>query len=230
MATKNQRVAALYLFCTLRLRDGCEFAVIEGVAAGAMLAMIGRTIFPAAFRKGGRDRGVGGPDGGLERRPTSAGSFADARRAPDRLPRAPGALSLRGCLKTNRALIDHTCARDDSGRSEIDRRVRQAQCPRKNRGSGLVANQTKLTQCDGTWGHPAPPWQNAHAEQIIGSIRRECFDHVIVLNERHLRRMLKEYLSHYHDCRTHISLSKDSPITRAVDPPKNGDCYTRLAA
>jgi hypothetical protein len=109
-----------------------------------MLAMIGRTIFPAAFRKGGRDRGVGGPDGGLERRPTSAGSFADARRAPDRLPRAPGALSLRGCLKTNRALIDHTCARDDSGRSETDRRVRQAQCPRKNRWSGLVANQTKL--------------------------------------------------------------------------------------
>jgi hypothetical protein len=62
--------------------DGCEFRVIERVAAGAMLAMIGRSMFPAAFRKGGGDRGVGGPDGGLERRPTSAGSFADARRAP----------------------------------------------------------------------------------------------------------------------------------------------------
>jgi hypothetical protein len=67
---------------------------------------------------------------------------------------------------------------------------------------------------------PASPWQNAHAEQIIASIRRECFDHVIVLNERHLRRMLKEYLSHYHDCRTHISLSKDSPTTRTVESPQ----------
>ena len=55
---------------------------------------------------------------------------------------------------------------------------------------------------------PRSPWQNPYAERIIGSIRRDCLDHVIVLNERHLRRILREYLSYYHTCRTHLSLNK----------------------
>ena len=56
---------------------------------------------------------------------------------------------------------------------------------------------------------PRSPWQNPFCERVIGSIRRDCLDHVIVLNERHLRRILREYLSYYHTCRTHLSLNKD---------------------
>jgi hypothetical protein len=54
---------------------------------------------------------------------------------------------------------------------------------------------------------------------MIGSIRRDCLDHVIVLNERHLRRILREYFGYYPTCRTHLSLSKDSPQPRTVELP-----------
>ena len=60
------------------------------------------------------------------------------------------------------------------------------------------------------------PWQNGHAERLIGSIRRECLDHVIVFGERHLRALLHNYQSYYNECRTHLSLDKDAPIARAV--------------
>ena len=60
------------------------------------------------------------------------------------------------------------------------------------------------------------PWQNAFAERLIGSIRRECLDHVVVLNERHLRRLLRSYFSYYHRSRTHLALAKDAPESRAV--------------
>ncbi len=63
---------------------------------------------------------------------------------------------------------------------------------------------------------PRSPWQNAFAERLIGSIRRECLDHVVVLNQRHLRRLLKIYLSYYHRSRTHLALGKDAPDSRAV--------------
>src|SRR5438874_7987805 len=53
---------------------------------------------------------------------------------------------------------------------------------------------------------PRSPWQNPHAERLIGSIRRECLDHVIILNERHLRRVLSSYFQYHHDSRTHLSL------------------------
>ncbi len=69
---------------------------------------------------------------------------------------------------------------------------------------------------------PRSPWQNAYAERVIGSIRRECLDHVIVLNERHLRRILSSYLDYYHRSRTHLSLEKDCPEPRAVQPPGTG--------
>ena len=69
---------------------------------------------------------------------------------------------------------------------------------------------------------PRSPWQNLYAERIIGSIRRDCLDHVIVLNERHLRRILREYFSYYHTCRTHLSLNKDPPETRPAEPPEMG--------
>jgi len=71
---------------------------------------------------------------------------------------------------------------------------------------------------------PRSPWQNPYAERIIGTLRRECLDHVIVLGERHLRRILREYLdSYYHPSRTHLSLCKDSPIPRPVQPPRMGN-------
>ncbi len=50
---------------------------------------------------------------------------------------------------------------------------------------------------------PGSPWQNGHVERVIGSIRRECLDHVIILNERHLRRVLGRYLDYYNRARTH---------------------------
>lgn len=66
------------------------------------------------------------------------------------------------------------------------------------------------------------PWQNPYVERLIGSIRRECLDHVIVLNERHLRRILSSYFTYYHESRTHLSLNRNSPNARSVDPPENG--------
>ena len=63
---------------------------------------------------------------------------------------------------------------------------------------------------------PASPWQNGYAERLIGSIRRECVDHVIVLGEAHLRRILKSYAEYYNRVRTHRSLDKDAPVSRPV--------------
>ena len=63
---------------------------------------------------------------------------------------------------------------------------------------------------------PASPWQNGFAERLIGSIRRECLDHIIVLGEIHLRRVLKSYVDYYNSIRTHRSLNKDAPVSRPV--------------
>jgi transposase InsO family protein len=62
------------------------------------------------------------------------------------------------------------------------------------------------------------PWQNSFAERLIGSIRRECVDHVIALSEQHLLRVLKSYASYYNSARTHRSLDKDAPVPRPVQP------------
>jgi transposase InsO family protein len=63
---------------------------------------------------------------------------------------------------------------------------------------------------------PGSPWQNGFAERLIGSIRRECVDHIVVLGERHLRRVLKSYARYYNETRTHRLLNKDAPISRPV--------------
>ena len=63
---------------------------------------------------------------------------------------------------------------------------------------------------------PASPWQNGVAERLIGSIRRECVDHIVVLGEAHLRRILESYARYYNDIRTHRSLDKDAPVSRPV--------------
>jgi transposase InsO family protein len=69
---------------------------------------------------------------------------------------------------------------------------------------------------------PRSPWQNAYTERVIGGIRRECLDHVIVLSEAHLRRMLASYFHYYHRWRTHLSLAMDCPEPRPVLPPDQG--------
>ena len=69
---------------------------------------------------------------------------------------------------------------------------------------------------------PRSPWQRAYVERVIGSIRRECLDHVIVFNEHSLRRTLNSYFDYYHRSRTHLSLGKDSPEPRAIQPPEMG--------
>ncbi len=89
---------------------------------------------------------------------------------------------------------------------------------------------------------PRSPWQNAYAERFIGSLRRECLDHVIALNEKHLRRVLSDYARYYNASRTHLSLGKDPPEPRLVQRREFGEVvafpqvgglqhrYERLAA
>jgi transposase InsO family protein len=69
---------------------------------------------------------------------------------------------------------------------------------------------------------PRSPWQRAYVERFIGTIRRECLDHVIVLNEASLYRHVKSFLAYYHESRTHLSLAKDTPEPRLVHPPALG--------
>jgi transposase InsO family protein len=70
------------------------------------------------------------------------------------------------------------------------------------------------------------PWQNPYVERLIGSIRRECLDHTIIFNEKHLRRVLKEYFKYYHESRTHLGLEKDCPQSRPVELPEFGPIGT----
>jgi len=69
---------------------------------------------------------------------------------------------------------------------------------------------------------PRSPWQRAYVERVIGSVRRECLDHVIVFPESSLRRILTSYFDYYHRSRTHLSLGRDSPAPRAIQPPEMG--------
>ena len=70
---------------------------------------------------------------------------------------------------------------------------------------------------------PRSPWQNPFVERVIGTLRRELIDHVIVFGERHLLRLLKEYVAYYGTSRTHLSLEKDAPSGREVQGPERGD-------
>jgi putative transposase len=69
---------------------------------------------------------------------------------------------------------------------------------------------------------PRSPWQKPYVERVVGSIRRECLNHVIILDERHLRRALSSYFQYYHESRTHLSLDKDCPEPRPIHPPTAG--------
>jgi transposase InsO family protein len=98
-----------------------------------------------------------------------------------------------------------------------------------------------IRDCDGAYGEiflrrvrsigirdrptsPRSPWQNACAERLIGSIRRECIDHVVVFGERHLRHVLLSYKDYYNATRTHLSLNKDAPVHRGVEWAGNVVC------
>jgi transposase InsO family protein len=70
---------------------------------------------------------------------------------------------------------------------------------------------------------PRSPWQSPYVERLIGSVRRDCLDHVIVLNRAHLHRLLENYLAYYHASRTHLGLDKDAPQARRVQPPEEGN-------
>jgi transposase InsO family protein len=69
---------------------------------------------------------------------------------------------------------------------------------------------------------PRSPWQSPYVERLIGSIRRECLDHVVVLNEKHLLRVLRSYVDYYHRTRTHLGLKKQCPLHRQVQQPPIG--------
>ena len=69
---------------------------------------------------------------------------------------------------------------------------------------------------------PRSPWQRAYVERVMGSLRRECLDHVIVFHEPSLRRILASYFQYYHRSRTHLSLEKDSPVPRSIQSPEMG--------
>src|SRR5262249_34213627 len=69
---------------------------------------------------------------------------------------------------------------------------------------------------------PQRPWQNPFVERLIGSVRRECLAHVVILGERHLRRILTTYFAYYHRARPHLALDKDAPYGRPIEPPELG--------
>jgi putative transposase len=83
-----------------------------------------------------------------------------------------------------------------------------------NRVQGMGIREVKIA--------PQSPWQSPFVERLVGSVRRECLDHVIVLGEKHLRRILKSYFDYYLCSRTHLSLAKDAPTTRVVQGPGAG--------
>ncbi len=66
------------------------------------------------------------------------------------------------------------------------------------------------------------PWQNPYVERLIGSIRRECLDHVIIFNRKHLHRILTSYREYYLTARTHLALDKNSPVPRKIEPRSKG--------
>ena len=85
---------------------------------------------------------------------------------------------------------------------------------------------------------PRSPWQNPYAERLIGTLRRDCFDHVLIFGARHLQRILTAYTHYYNHNRTHLSLDKDAPLGRAIQrqgaivtvPILSGlhHCYARI--
>ena len=97
----------------------------------------------------------------------------------------------------------------------LTRRARRSNCSgRTSPRDALCGSRIWRDFLDGGF---CSPWQNGYAERLIGSIRRECLDHVVVFGERHLRHLLLSYMKYYNEARTHLSLEKDAPVSRAVE-------------
>jgi hypothetical protein len=135
-------------------------------------------------------------------------------------------------LSHDRRRIIHTAVTDHPMAAWLSRQVTEA-FPRDTAPSYLLRDR------DGSYGAyfcsrvaamnitevvtaPRSPWQNAYVERVIGSIRRECLDHFVIFNERHLRRILSSYVDYYQHTRTHLSLDKDCPDSRPIMPRKIG--------
>jgi transposase InsO family protein len=101
-------------------------------------------------------------------------------------------------------------------RQNPDRRTRV------DRGGQQFRHRMKGMQIEEVLTAPNSPWQNPFAERLIVSIRRECLNHVLVLGERHLRRILARYFDYYHQARTHLALDKDAPDLRPIELPAAG--------
>ena len=113
----------------------------------------------------------------------------------------------------------------------------------RDSGSGaVICARIKVMGIEEAVTAPRAPWQNPFLERAVGSIGRECLDPVMVLNQRHLRRILASYFDDYHRSRTHLSLGQDSPVPRPVENARAGEViafpqlgglhhrYQRLAA
>ncbi len=109
---------------------------------------------------------------------------------------------------------------------EVDKAHHGPRCRHSNRLRGAYGQSFRSTVMamgvEEVVTAPRSPWQNPYVERLIGSVRRECLNHVIVLNERHPRRILVSYLDYYHRSRTHLSLGKDTPEGRSVQPGGSG--------
>ena len=114
---------------------------------------------------------------------------------------------------TGRQLIE-ACGLEDSPRYLIRDRD-QVYGERFSRQARMLDIRETVTA-------PRSPWQNAYAERVIGSIRRECLDHIVVIGERHLRGILSNYVDYYNETRTHLALAKDAPEPRSAQAPSQG--------
>jgi hypothetical protein len=103
-----------------------------------------------------------------------------------------------------------------TGRSASGRRSMRCGRRRERNAAGLSLSETRATGVRDRSTAARSPWQNGYCERAIGSIRRDCLDHVMVLGERHLLHLLRCYASYYNRSRTHLSLNKDAPTRRPV--------------
>jgi len=86
----------------------------------------------------------------------------------------------------------------------------------------MFQDQVKALDIEEVVTAPRSPWQSPYVERVIGTLRRECLDHVIMLGEAHLRRMIRRFLSYYHGARTHLALGKDAPERCSVQAAEHG--------
>jgi len=86
----------------------------------------------------------------------------------------------------------------------------------------LFRDQVKALDIEEVVTAPRCPWQSPYVERVIGTLRRECLDHVIVLGEAHLRRIVRSFLGYFYGARTHLALNKDAPESRAVHSAEQG--------